>query len=90
MFKQYQDVVLIRDSLTDTFFGKPISLRQGQQGIIMEIFNRPGVPTGYDVEFFDDNGDTIAVTIVKEDDIAPLSAKTPKSQTGKQSDSQVA
>jgi len=78
MFKQYQQVILIRDSLQDTFFGEPVALRQGQRGMIMEVYNRPGFPTGYDVEFFDEAGETIAVTLVQEGDIASLSADISK------------
>ncbi len=78
MFKQYQEVILIRDSLQDTFFGEPVNLQQGQRGRIMEVYNRRGLPTGYDVEFFDEAGETIAVTIVQEGDIAPLSAEIAK------------
>jgi hypothetical protein len=78
MFKQYQEVVLVRDFLQDTFFGKPVDLRQGQQGVIMEVYNHLGLPTGYDVEFFDEDGETISVTTVQEGDIAPLSVEKPK------------
>jgi len=46
--------------------------------MIMEVYNRPGFPTGYDVEFFDEAGETVAVTIVQEGDIAPLSIEATK------------
>jgi hypothetical protein len=83
MFKQYQEVVLVRESLQDTFFGTPVDLRRGQQGVIVEVYNRLGCPTGYDVEFFDADGETIAVTTVQEGDIAAVSVEELMSKPSK-------
>ena len=94
MFEQYQKVVLVRDSLQDTFFGEPVDLRRGKEGVIMEVYNRPGFPTGYEVEFFDEDGETIAVTTVHEGDIAAVSVEKATRKTSKtnkkRSSSQVA
>jgi hypothetical protein len=72
MLKQYQQVILNRDSLKDNFFGKPYTLQRGQQGMVMEIYKKPGTPTGYDVEFFDEHGDSVALVILHESDLLPL------------------
>jgi hypothetical protein len=72
MLKQYQRVRLVRESLSDTFFGKRVKLRRGQRGVIVEIYDQPGIPTGYEVEFFDKEGETVSVTTLEEGDIEPL------------------
>ncbi len=74
MFKQYQEVELSHDMMSDELLGDPVQLKEGQKGVIVEIHTSKGIPhKGYDVEFFDDNGNTVAVMIVKEDDIRPTS-----------------
>lgn len=72
MFKQYQEVELSHDMMSDELLGDSVQLKEGQKGVIVEIHTSKGIPyKGYDVEFFDDNGNTVAVMIVKEEDIRP-------------------
>jgi len=72
-FKMYQEVVLVRKSLDDELFGEPVTVRKGQKGVIVLIYITAGVPyVGYEVEFFDEQDETIAVSTVKEEDIAAL------------------
>ena len=63
MLKQYDEVDLVNDLMSDDLIGKPILLKAGQKGQIMEIYDSP---KGFDVEFFDKSGKTVAVMIVKE------------------------
>lgn len=73
MFTQYQKVELTHNMISDNTLGKRVPLRAGQKGVIVEIHESPEVPyKGYDVEFFDDAGNTAAVMIVKEQDIKPV------------------
>jgi len=77
MLKQYQDVELVKDMMSDESLGEPVLLRKGQKGVIVEIHTNSEVPyPGYDVEFFDDSGDTVAVMIVREEDIRALSKQS--------------
>lgn len=86
MFKMYQKVVLVRESLKDTFFGKPVIVRKGQKGVVMLINQAKHIPyVGYEVEFFDKAGETIAVSSVKESDIAPFPEDSPQSKRAKAS-----
>lgn len=76
MLKQYQDVELTKDMMSDETLGEPVMLRKGQKGVIVEIHKTSDVPyPGYDVEFFNDDGDTVAVMIVREEDIKAASKK---------------
>lgn len=72
MFKQYQPVELVKDMMSDELLGAPVQLREGQRGIIVEIHEQPGLPVGYDVEFFDEEGETLAVMIMTKDLIRPV------------------
>jgi hypothetical protein len=75
MFKMYQDVFLIRESIKGDLLceSESVIIRKGQRGQVMLICRAPGVPSiGYAVEFFDKKGETVAVSIVKEEDIAAL------------------
>lgn len=72
MFKQYQPVELVKDTMSDKTFGKPVQLREGQRGIIVEIYKQPGLPIGYEVEFFDVQGDTIALMPLTKEMIRPV------------------
>lgn len=76
MLKQYQEVELVKDIMSDETLGEPVLLHAGQKGVIVEIHESPSVPyPGYDVEFFDETGDTVAVMIVREEDIRALSKR---------------
>ncbi len=73
IFKMYQPVVLVRESLKDDLFGEPVTVKKGQKGVIVLVNIAADVPyVGYEVEFFDKQGETIAVSSVKEEDIAAL------------------
>jgi hypothetical protein len=85
VFKMYQEVVLIRESVKDNFFGEPVTVRKGQRGVVMLICKVPDVPSiGYAVEFFDKKGETIAVSIVEESDIAAMPEGRPDVKAVKQ------
>lgn len=75
MFKQYQEVELVEDMMSDELLGKPVKLHRGQRGVIVEIHRAPGLPAGYDVEFSNEHGETVAVIIVTEEKIKPLRQK---------------
>jgi hypothetical protein len=71
MFKQYQPIELSHDRMSDETLGEPVPLKEGQPGVILEIYSRPDLGTAYDCEFFDENGNTVAVMIVQPEDIRP-------------------
>jgi hypothetical protein len=71
MFTQFQSVELIHDMLSDETIGEPTPLKEGQPGVVLEIYSRPDLGTAFDCEFFDDDGNTVAVMIVQEEDIRP-------------------
>ena len=76
MFKQFEEVELTHEMLSDDFIDETVPLKEGQKGVVLEIYSRPGVPNGYDVEFFDDDHNTVAVMIVEAKDIRPRTTKT--------------
>ena len=85
MFKMYQEVIFAGESFKDTFFGKPVTVKNGQRGVIMLINKAAHVPhVGYEVEFFDETGDTVAVSSVKESEIAPCPEDSPNAKKVKQ------
>jgi hypothetical protein len=60
MFAQYSNVVLLRDD--------PVSgLKSGAVGVVVEVYSRPSV--GYDVEFMDERGRTLALLTLKSEDL---------------------
>jgi hypothetical protein len=71
MFRQYQTVELVKDMMSDGFIDDPVQMHEGQRGVIVEIHRQPGLPIGYDVEFFDEEGETLALMIMTEDMIRP-------------------
>ena len=74
-FKMYQEVVLVCESVKGDLLCESEStrVRKGQEGVIVLVNVTTGVPyIGYVVEFFDKHGETIAVSSVKESDIAAL------------------
>ena len=80
MFKQYQEIELVQDMMSDELLGEPVQLHLGQRGVIVDIHSGPGLPTGYDVEFFNEQGETIAVMIMTKEQIRPVkAAKTSSS-----------
>jgi hypothetical protein len=73
MFKEYQEVQLNMDRLVDNeLYDTPVILRRGQRGIIVLVHDIPGLPIGYSVEFFDENGDTLAVPALEEKYLTPI------------------
>ncbi len=83
-YKMYQEVVLVRKSLEDDFFGEPVTVKKGQTGVIVLINIATDVPyVGYEVEFFDDKDETIAVSTVKEEDISALPDDSPDMKVAK-------
>ncbi len=72
MFKQFEEVQLNLDSLDEILFGEPVRLRKGQHGVVLDVLRKPGLPLGYNVEFFDNAGETVAVTTLGEKDLAPI------------------
>ncbi len=77
-FKMYQEVVLVRGAVYDDLFGGPVKIRKGQEGVVVLINITAGVSyVGYEVEFFDSKGETIAVSTVKETDLAILPGGHP-------------
>ena len=77
LFKMYQEVVLVRDWVKDDF-GETTVARKGQRGQVMLICQAADVPSvGYAVEFFDKKGESVAVSIVEESDIAALPGGYP-------------
>ena len=62
--KMFDEVKLITDKYTGE--GAP----KGDIGTIIEIYNRKGLPTGYEVAFTDPKtGDDYAMITVQEEDI---------------------
>jgi hypothetical protein len=83
-FKMYQQVILVCESAKDDVFGEPTIVRKGQKGVIVLICQTPDVPSiGYAVEFFDKKGETVAVSIVEENDIAALPDGSPDVKVAK-------
>src|SRR5262249_17524427 len=75
VFKMYQEVVLVSESVTGDVLceNKSLRIKKGQRGVVVLICKTPDVPyIGYVVEFFDKKGESIAVGTVKETDIAAL------------------
>jgi len=81
MFKQYQEIELTHEMLSDDLLGEVIPMKKGQHGVILEIYTRPGTPNGYDVEFFDSHHNTVAVMVVEAKDIKPRTKKANRSKS---------
>jgi len=60
MFSQYDKVKLRKDRPED-------GLRAGSQGYVVEAYSSPH--QGYDVEFLDENGRTLALVTLAADDL---------------------
>ncbi len=66
-FKQYDSVELLREMMSDGTLSSVALMRAGQKGVIVEVYSQDN--DGYDVEFFDNDGNTVALMIMKEGDI---------------------
>jgi hypothetical protein len=68
MIEMFQPVI----SLVDV---PEIDVKAGCKGCVVDIYSTPY--PGFEVEFFDSDGDTIGFTSVKPEDIAAISPKHP-------------
>jgi hypothetical protein len=75
MLEQFQRVKLIRKDLVETLRGETVKLTKGQAGVIVEIHQIAGLPVGYSVEFFDDDGETVAISTLEEKDLEPVEVR---------------
>ena len=60
MYHEY-DIVILK---------KPISARnlnKGVKGTIVFVYHEPNLPQAYEVEFFDENGNTLDIVTVEEE-----------------------
>lgn len=62
MIKEYDVVTLGRDIQEE-------NLKAGMKGKVVMIYNEPNLPTGYEIEFMDKEGNTIALITLTEKDI---------------------
>ena len=81
MFKRYQQVQLKCKSFKDIFDDETVELKKGQRGIILDVLSMPNLPIGYNVEFFDKTGDTVAVTTLEEKDLSPALIQDQNTKT---------
>lgn len=51
---------------------KAPNLPAGTQGTILIIYNEPGLPLAYEVEFLDDLGSTLSIMTLKEQEIEKI------------------
>lgn len=65
MFQEY-DVVKLRKPKSS------LSITMSDKGTILMVFNEPNLPKAYEVEFVDEEGNTIAIITVSEDEIEPF------------------
>lgn len=78
MFVQYQEVRLKLDSFKGEFFDEQVELKKGQPGMVMDVLVRNDLPTGYTVEFFDENGETVTVVTMEESALEPVTSEASK------------
>jgi hypothetical protein len=62
MFQEYE-VVRLRESKQSN------NLPAGVKGTVLIVYDEPGLPLAYEVEFLDDEGKTLAVLTVKHEEI---------------------
>jgi hypothetical protein len=60
MFNEY-DIVILKKDIPEQ------KLSIGMRGTILLVFDEKSLPRAYEVEFFDENGRSLAVITVKED-----------------------
>jgi Domain of unknown function (DUF4926) len=77
MLKQYQEVQLKKERLVEKLLDETIILHKGQEGIVVEVHNLPGLPIGYTVEFFNDKGEGVAVSTLEEKYLIPIGPPPP-------------
>jgi uncharacterized membrane protein YkoI len=68
------DTIALADDMTVKQFGenKKILLRRGQVGVIVEVYNNGAA---YEVEFSDDDGETVAMLALKPEQLILLHHK---------------
>ena len=80
IFKVHQEVVLIRESIKGDVVceSRSVRIKKGQQGVVLLVCRVPEISSiGYAVEFFDKNGNSVAVSTVEEEDLAALPGGYP-------------
>jgi hypothetical protein len=65
MLREY-DVVRLRTPISS----KNLSTRN--KGTILIVYDEPGLPKAYEIEFLDEEGQTIAILTLTEDEVEPL------------------
>jgi hypothetical protein len=65
MFQEYEVVQLKRDIRSE-------GLSAGVRGTVLLIYDDPTLPLAYEVEFADDEGTTLAVLTVTDEDIESI------------------
>lgn len=65
MFQEY-DVVRLKKPKSS------LNVAMSDKGTILMVFNEPNLPRAYEVEFVDEEGHTIALVIVTDDEIEPV------------------
>lgn len=68
MIHEYDIVELIRDIPSE-------NVTAGMKGIVVMVYNEPNMPEGYEVEFIDKTGATIALITLKKEDLLTSSDK---------------
>ncbi len=80
LFKQFQTVQLKCKSLKEMFEDELVELKEGQRGVVLDVLLVPNVPIGYNVEFFDETGETIAISSLEEKYLAPATKTRQKTK----------
>ena len=65
MFQEYEVVQLKKDIRSKNLF-------VGTKGTVLMVYDEPTLPLAYEVEFIDDQGITLAVLTVTDEDIERL------------------
>ncbi len=65
--KNYDVVELIADI-------SGLSLVRGMRGTVLIVFNEPGLPLAYEIEFIDKEGNTIALETLSHDIVRKVKA----------------
>jgi hypothetical protein len=71
MIKEY-DVIKLRKSLPAN------NLKVGAEGTVLIVYNEPGLPRAYEVEFLSNDGKSLAVITLTDDDVEKVWSYTDK------------
>lgn len=69
MIREY-DVVRLKKDIPSS------RLAAGARGTVLIVYNEPSLPRGYEVEFLDGEGGTIAVLTLQDEDIEEISGSS--------------